>query len=64
VAGAVIRILLELELAEFYGGGGTPLRSGSAERTDLARSAAYRAHTAWLEEARVALGGAPARAAA
>lgn len=61
---AVVRILLELGFAELEPAGNPILRLRSSERTQLERSAAYRAHMAWLEAATAHLGGSSGRVAA
>jgi single-stranded-DNA-specific exonuclease len=62
---AVVRILLELELAELRQEADAPvLRLRGGERTQLERSAAYRAHTEWTQRAIEQLGGSAERAAA
>jgi single-stranded-DNA-specific exonuclease len=62
--GAVVRILVELELAQLDRAGTPALALGGGERTQLDRSPAYRAHAAWAAAAAAALAGTPVRAAA
>jgi hypothetical protein len=54
--GVGVRALIEVGLVELDG---SVLRVADAPRTDLTRSAAYRAHASRLEAALAALGGAP-----